>query len=153
TAVEAADRVTRSLVGARRIVAVLETRPQIADPDEPAAEPPYRVGLDDPHSGLHVEPGRLLGLVSADPDDSAAVALRLGRMTTDDQVSLGGTRLADLPLRTVRRRVLVSEAEPRLFTGPLRTELDPWGRSVDEGALLAAVDVAAAGDVLEALPE
>jgi ABC-type multidrug transport system fused ATPase/permease subunit len=153
TAVEAADRLTRSLVGARRIVAVLETRPQITDPAHPADEPPYRVALDDPHSGLHVEPGRLMGLVSADPDDSAAVALRLGRMTTDDEVSLGGTRLADLPLRTVRRRVLVSEAEPRLFTGVLRAELNPWGSARDDAALLTALDVAAAGDVLEALPE
>jgi ABC-type multidrug transport system fused ATPase/permease subunit len=153
TAVEAVDRLTRSLVAAKRIVAVLETRPQISDPAHPADEPPYRVALDDPHSGLHVEPGRLLGLVSADPDDSAAVALRLGRMTTDDEVSLGGTRLADLPLRTVRRRVLVSEAEPRLFTGLLRAELDPWGGARDDVALLTALDVAAAGDVLEALPE
>jgi ABC-type multidrug transport system fused ATPase/permease subunit len=95
----------------------------------------------------------MLGLVSADPDDSAAVALRLGRMTSDDQVSLGGTRLADLPLRTVRRRVLVSEADPRLFTGVLRDELDPWGDVRDDAALLTALDVAAAGDVLEALPE
>ncbi len=153
TAVEAADRLTRSLVGARRIVAVLETRPEIGEPAQPADEPPYRVALDDPRSGLHVEAGSMLGLVSADPDDSAAVALRLGRMTSDDQVSLGGTRLADLPLRTVRRRVLVSEADPRLFTGVLRDELDPWGDVRDDAALLTALDVAAAGDVLEALPE
>ncbi len=153
TAVEFADRLTRSLVGAKRIVAVLQTQPLITDAARPADEPPYRVAVDDPRSGLHVTPGTLLGLVSADPDDSAAVALRLGRMTTDDEVSLGGVRLADLPLRTVRRRVLVSEAEPRLFTGPLRAELDPWGRSPEDATLLAAVEVAAAGDVLEALPE
>ena len=48
---------------------------------------------------------------------------------------------------------MVSEAEPRLFSGVLRDELDPWGGAADEGALLAAVDVAAAGDVLDALPE
>ncbi len=153
TAVEAADRLTRSLVGARRIVAVLQTTPEITDPAVPAAEPPYGAALDDPRSGLHVEPGTLMGLVSADPDDSAALALRLGRMTADDEVSLGGTRLADLPLRTVRGRVLVSEAEPRLFTGRLRDELDPWGRAADDLAVLTALDVAAAGDVLEALPE
>ena len=32
TAVEAADKVTRSLVGARRIVTVLSTRPALDDP-------------------------------------------------------------------------------------------------------------------------
>jgi ABC-type multidrug transport system fused ATPase/permease subunit len=153
TAVEAADKVTRSLVGARRIVAVLRTVPAIPEPAHPAAEPPLHVALADPSSGLHVAAGLLTGVVSADPDESAAVALRLGRLTDDDRVTLGGTRLADLPLATVRRRVLVSEAEPRLFTGELRAELDPWGRVGDDAAILAGVGVAAAHDVLEALPE
>jgi ABC-type multidrug transport system fused ATPase/permease subunit len=153
TAVEAADKVTRSLVGARRIVAVLTTVPEIPEPADPAAEPPLHVALEDPSSGLHVRAGSLTGVVSADPDESAALALRLGRLTDDDRVTLGGTRLADLPLATVRRRVLVSEAEPRLFTGELRAELDPWGRVGDDAAILAGVGVAAAHDVLEALPE
>ena len=153
TAVEAADRLTRSLVGARRIVAVLETRPEIGDPAQPAVEPPYRVALDDPRSGLHVEPGSMLGLVSADPDDSAAVALRLGRMTGDDQVSLGGLGWPTCRCGPYVAGSLVSEADPRLFTGVLRDELDPWGDVRDDAALLTALDVAAAGDVLEALPE
>ncbi len=153
TAVEAADKVTRSLVGARRIVAVLTTVPEIPDAADPVAEPPLHVALDDPSSGLHVRAGTLTGVVSADPDESAALALRLGRLTDDDRVTLGGTRLADLPLETVRRRVLVSEAEPRLFTGELRAELDPWGRVGNDAAILAGVGVAAAHDVLEALPD
>ena len=153
TAVEAADKMTRALVGAKRIVAVLVTEPEIPVPAQPADEPSYRVPLSDPRSGLHVTPGTMVGLVSGDPDESAAVALRLGRLVDDDQVTLGGTRLADLPMATVRRRVLVSEAEPRLFTGGLREELDPWSGTVDDDALFAALDVASAGDVLEALPE
>ena len=36
-------------------------------------------------------------------------------------------RLADLPWRSVRRRVVVVETDPRLFTGTLRDELDPSG--------------------------
>jgi ABC-type multidrug transport system fused ATPase/permease subunit len=153
TAVEAADKLTRSLVGARRIVAVLRTEPEIGDPAVPAGEPPQQVPLRDPRSGLVVEPGTLTALVSADPDDSAAIAHRLGRLTDDDRVALGDTRLRDLPLATVRRRVLVSEAEPRLFTGTLRDELDPWEVGRGDADLLAAVHVAAAEDVLDALPE
>jgi ABC-type multidrug transport system fused ATPase/permease subunit len=95
----------------------------------------------------------MLGVVSADPDDSAGLAMRLARMVADDEVRLGRVRLAELPLGSVRRRVLLSEAEPRLFTGRLRDELDPWGTASGDAALLDAVDVAAAGDVLEALPE
>jgi ABC-type multidrug transport system fused ATPase/permease subunit len=153
TAVETADKMTRSLVGAKRIVAVLKTTPEIPEPSQPADEPPYLVPLEDATSGLTVTPGRMLGLVSADPDESAEIALRLGRMVDDPGVVLGGVRLADLPLATVRRRVLVSEAEPRLFTGNLRDELDPWSDTPDDAALATAVDVAAAGDVLDALPD
>ncbi len=164
TAIEAADKVTRSLVGARRIVAVLATEPEIADPVVSASEPPLQSTLSDPGSGLTVEPGTMTALVSADPDDTAAIAHRLGRLvsgTESDQVTLGGTRLRDLSLATVRRRVLVSEAEPRLFSGVLRDELDPWAastgqgteRSGDDRRLTAAVHVAAAEDVLDALPE
>lgn len=153
TAVEAADKMTRALVGARRIVAILRTEPTIADPPMALAEPPHDVPLADPVSGLVVEPGTMTAVVSADPDESAAIAHRLGRLTDDDRVNLGGTRLRDLPLATVRRRVLVSEAEPRLFTGGLRDELDPWARSAGDADLLAAVHVAAAEDVLDALPE
>jgi hypothetical protein len=154
TAVEAADKMTRALVGAKRIVG----RPgdRAGDPGPGRSRPSSRrtrVPLSDPRSGLHVTPGTMVGLVSGDPDESAAVALRLGRLVDDDQVTLGGTRLADLPMATVRRRVLVSEAEPRLFTGGLREELDPWSGTVDDAALFAALEVASAGDVLEALPE
>jgi ABC-type multidrug transport system fused ATPase/permease subunit len=153
TAVETADKVTRSLVGARRIVAVLRTRPDITDPRTTADEPQRGVPLHDGLSRFTAEPGLFTAIVSADPDESAAVAHRLGRLTSDLGVSLGDVHLADLTLATVRRRILVSEAEPRLFTGVLRDELDPWGRTAGDADLMTAVHVAAAEDVLDALPE
>jgi ABC-type multidrug transport system fused ATPase/permease subunit len=45
----------------------------------------------------------------------------------------------------------VSETDPRLFTGTLRDELDPWGDH-DDATILAALAVASGDDVLEALP-
>ncbi|MGH8969483.1 MAG: ABC transporter transmembrane domain-containing protein [Actinomycetes bacterium] len=153
TAVEAADKMTRSLVGARRIIGVLGTTPQIADPDRPAPTPPVGATLADARSGLVVQAGRLVGLAGPDPDDTAAIAHRLGRLTDDHGVTLGGIPLSRLPRRTVRRRVLVSEAEPRLFTGALRDELDPWGGAGGDAAVLDALHVSAAQDVLDALPE
>jgi ABC-type multidrug transport system fused ATPase/permease subunit len=59
--------------------------------------------------------------------------------------------IADLPLATVRRRIVVSEIDPRLFTGSLREELDPHGIHDDE-AILSALMVASGEDVMEALP-
>jgi len=66
-------------------------------------------------------------------------------------VTLGGVDLRDLPLEVVRGRVLVSEHDPRLFTGRLADELDPTG-SAPPAKVLAALHTASAEDVLEALP-
>lgn len=153
TAAEAVDKVTRALVGARRMLDVLTVERQVADPEAPVAEPPPNVPLVDGRSGLVVEPGLLTCLVSAAPDETAAIADRLGRFGDDDGVSLGDVRLGDLSVEAVRRRIVVSEADPLLFSGSLRSELDPWGRAADDDEILAAVSVANAEDVLEALPD
>jgi ABC-type multidrug transport system fused ATPase/permease subunit len=152
TAAEAVDKITRAFVGARRMLDVLQVEPHVADPEHPAPEPPPGVPLADGRSGLEVEPGLLTCIVSAQPDDAAAIADRLGRFGGDDRVVLGGVGLAELPLATIRRRIVVSEADPVLFSGTLRSELDPWGRAGDDEEILRAIHVAAAEDVLEQLP-
>src|SRR5262245_60740196 len=151
TAAEAVDKMTRSFVGAQRMLDVLAIEPAVHDPEDPAEEPPAGVPLTDPESGLIVEPATFTALVSSEPHETALVAERLGRFV-DDGVALGGTRLADMPLATVRRRIVVSEADPVLFAGALRHVLDPWRRA-DEGELEAAIAVANAEDVVDALPE
>jgi ABC-type multidrug transport system fused ATPase/permease subunit len=153
TAIESADKFTRSLVGAARIIDVLVTQPEISEPKSPATPPPVGSVLADALSGLTVEPGLMTGLVGSDPAETAAIAERLGRLVEHDGVTLGDVPLEALPLDTVRHRILVSEAEPRLFTGTLRDQLDPWDRAVDDGDVLEALRVAAADDVLEAMPE
>jgi ABC-type multidrug transport system fused ATPase/permease subunit len=154
TAAEAVDKVTRAIVGARRMIAVLDVEQHVDDPAEPASEPPVGAAITDPLSGLVVHHGELLGLASADPGETAAIADRLGRFGGEDGVLLGDVRIADLPVATVRRRIVVSEADPVLFAGTLRSELDPWGRaSGDDQRILEAIDVANAEDILDALPE
>jgi ABC-type multidrug transport system fused ATPase/permease subunit len=154
TAAEAVDKITRSVVGAKRMLAVLGVDRDIAEPESPVAEPPPGVPLVDPRSGLIVEPGQLIGLVSSTPTEAAAIADRLGRFGEDDGVALGDVPLAALPTETVRRRIVVSEADPVLFSGTLRSELDPWGRvDGDDEQLHAAIAVANAEDVVETLPE
>jgi ABC-type multidrug transport system fused ATPase/permease subunit len=153
TAAEAVDKITRSVVGARKMLAVLDVERQVADPNDPEAEPPPGVPLRDERSGLVVEPGRLTALVSDRPEEAAEIADRLGRFGDDDGVLLGDVPLSALPVEVVRRRVVVSEADPVLFSGTLRAELDPWGRSSGDEEILDAIDVADARDVLEALPD
>ncbi len=155
TATEFIDRFTRAHIGAGKLIQILEVEPDHRD--EPSAasavEPPADAVLVDERSGVTIEPGRFTAVVSARPEDTAALADRLGRFGTDVAgVTLGGVPVLDLPLATVRRRVVVSENDPRLFTGTLRDELDPWGRHDDE-QILTALSVASGEDVLEALAD
>jgi ABC-type multidrug transport system fused ATPase/permease subunit len=154
TAAEAVDKITRSFVGARRMLGILEVKREITEPVRPAEEPPDGAPLRDLGSGLLVEPGKLVGLVSAKPDEAARIADRLGRFRDDDGVVLGDVPLADLPIEAVRRRIVVSEADPIIFSGTLRSELDPWSRVDGEDEKIhSAIATANAEDVIETLPE
>ena len=151
-AAEAVDKVTRALVGAQRMLAILRIEPLVAEPEAANAEPQPGAALVDERSGLVVEPGMLTCVVTETADEGARLADRLGRFADDGPVTLGGVPLETLPVEAVRRRVVVSETDPLLFSGPLREELDPWGRASDE-QLLEAIAVANAEDVLDSLPE
>src|SRR3954447_244636 len=78
TAAEAVDKVTRALVGARRMLDVLAVERHVTDPASPAPEPRPAVPLVDERSGLVVEPGLLPCVVSAQPDEAAELADRIG---------------------------------------------------------------------------
>jgi ABC-type multidrug transport system fused ATPase/permease subunit len=162
TATEFADRATRAHIAARKIIRVLSTRPDTSDETRETTtplgeigdrgEPAFGVPLTDPASHVTIAPGRLTAIVSARPEESSALADRLGRFgRTRTAVRLDGVAIADLPMATVRRRIVVSEVDPRLFTGSLRGELDPHGIHDDE-AILSALHVAGGEDVMEALP-
>ncbi len=175
TASEAIRVVTRAVVGARKIIRVLSVPVAGADdPADPAPAPGPGEELVDEASGVVVRPGRITALVSADPDETARIALRLGRLgpsrrAADDDaagdgtdgsgaadaplsgVRWGRTLLHELALRDVRGRVVVAESTPHLFTGRLADELDVRG-GADRDALLAAMTVADAADVLDSVP-
>ena len=148
TLTEAVDKGTRALVASRRLAALLSCQPALDDGGTSAA-PDGPAPLHDARSGLLVRPGALTAVVAADPAEATAVAQRLGRYVDDGEVRLGATPLPALPLAEVRRRVLVVDQSPLLFSGPLREELGP-GRP--DAEVRAAVDAACATDVLDALP-
>jgi len=151
TSAEAVEKITRSFVGANRMLRVLAVDRLVGDPADPLPEPPPGAALSDPRSGLTITPDGLTCLVSASPEETNALADRLGRLVDVSGVMLGDTPLDRLPLEIVRRRVLVSEPDPLIFSGTLRSELDPWSRANDD-EISTAIEVAAAEDVLVALP-
>jgi ABC-type multidrug transport system fused ATPase/permease subunit len=151
TVTEFANKLVRARVSAARVCRVLALQSDHQDPEHPAASPPWGAPLADARSGLQVRSGTLLALVSEDPDETSALADRLGLCApeSDDDVTLGGVPLTALTREEVRRRIVVSDAGAALFSGPLGARLDVSGA----GDLDRALDTASAHDVLEALPE
>jgi len=148
---EMIDKVTRGHVAARRVVALLRLRPEFTDPARPAAAPRPGGDLVDPESGLVVPAGRLTVLATATPADAVRVTDRLGRYT-DSEATLADVPLRDLPLETVRERILVADNDARLFSGELRAELDPHGRA-DDATVAAALAAASATEIVDGLAD
>jgi len=94
-----------------------------------------------------VRPGEITAIVAADPAEAARIADRLGRYA--EGATLDGVPLAEFSLAAVRERILVADNDARLFSGPLRADLDPTGGD----QLPAALQAAAATDIIEALPD
>ncbi|WP_129339702.1 ABC transporter ATP-binding protein [Cellulomonas endophytica] len=155
SATETLGAATRAHVGAGKVVAVLRIAPATGT-GRGAPLPPPGAELVDEASGLVLRPGRVVALVAADPDASAAVATRLGRFDDAAEaatpVRLGGVPLRELDLAALRERVVVAEAAPHLFSGALAHELDPRG-TADRSGLLAALAAADAQDVLDSTPD
>jgi ABC-type multidrug transport system fused ATPase/permease subunit len=155
TLTEAADMAVRGHVAASRVVRILGQVPDVAEPARPRPGPPAGASLHDPQSGLTTRNGELLGVAADSADEAVALADRLGRygQLTEAGPELNGTPLADLPVRVVRSRILVATTDAHLFGGPLAESLSAAGPDGgDEEALLAALRVASAQDVLDALP-
>ncbi|MGW0483743.1 ABC transporter ATP-binding protein [Nonomuraea sp. NPDC003214] len=147
TLTEAADKLTKGHVAARRVVRILSIEPEVTGGSGASAGGVLR----DSYSGVTVQPGRLTALAASSPEDAAAIADRLGRYS-DGDVTFGPAELATLPLDEVRERILVADNGARLFTGPLRDELDVRGGASAERVRQALHD-ACAEDIVEALPD
>ena len=151
TATEYANKFIRARVAARRVCHVLSLTPDVTDPEHPAPSPPVGSSLYDVRTGLRVRAGSLTAVVSEQPDESSALADRLGMTAAevDDDVRLGDVPLTSLCRDEVRRRILVSDTGATLFSGRLAERIDVTGT----GRVREALDTASADDILEALPQ
>jgi ABC-type multidrug transport system fused ATPase/permease subunit len=153
---QSANVMTTAYVSADRVARFLRLEPQITGPESAVAgagenvpEEARAAGalLADADSGLAALPDGLLGVVCADTLDAGMLAERLARFADSGRPTLGGVRLADLPVAWLRRRILLSRNEDRLFRGPLSTELTAPGQDIDVARLTAAMHAAAAEDL------
>lgn len=130
----AIQQYTRAWVGVKKMTRVLSVDPLVDDSRVPGADGPdegakvdwSEATLTDVTSGITVHPHRMTALVCEDPDVTAAIARRLGRVEDADEVILrvGGTDAREIPVEEVRRCVHLCEAQAQLFAGSLRDEVD-----------------------------
>jgi ABC-type multidrug transport system fused ATPase/permease subunit len=153
TAIDYVIMSTRAYVGASRVLRIMAVEPTVTDPEHPLAWPLRLVRLEDRASGLVLERGQLVGLVTETPDDAAEQVDRLGRFVRDtDGVVVNGAAIDTYALADVRSQIVVSEIEPRLFSGELRFELMPHGL-IDDERILQVLTATSSLDVLDALEE
>jgi ABC-type multidrug transport system fused ATPase/permease subunit len=153
TVTEAAHKWTAARVASARVVTVMTLDRTFDEGDEEDATtvPTSRAGeITDPVTGLVVAPGKLTAVVTDDPDASDVLIDRLGRYRESDVV-LDGTPMEDLPLPTVRERVLVQDKDPMILSGAAEDLFDiPRTGRVDVDS---ALTFASALDVVDALPD
>jgi ABC-type multidrug transport system fused ATPase/permease subunit len=153
TAVDYVIMSTRAYVGAGKVLRILAIQPTVSDPEIPVAWPARVTTLEDRRSGLVLEHGRLCALVTDLPDDAAAQTDRLGRFNADDDdVFVNGVAIASYAIDDVRSHIIVSEIEPRLFSGELRFELMPHGL-IDDERIYQVLQATSSLDVLDALED
>ena len=138
---------TRALVGARKVLAILTIEPPLTDAANASPWPTHASTLRDPDTGVTLARGTLYGLVTETISEASELANRLGRFV-ESAAALDDTPLHQLPLDEIRRNIVVSEIEPRLFSGELRRELDPHDQRTD-AEIRSALATASALDVLD----
>jgi ABC-type multidrug transport system fused ATPase/permease subunit len=155
--IEGTYDISRGLVAARRIVAVLNLTPDLEDPgaDGPAATERHTESqheLFDPESGLVVPAGRVSAVACARGADAVAIFDRLGRYV-DSAARWGTTPLSSLPLAEVRDRILVAGNDAEIFSGSLREIVSGRHRDSADAKITEAMRIAHAGDIIDSLPD
>lgn len=130
---------TRSLVSARKAIAIFEQRPPWRDPAQPVALD-GSASLHDSASGLTVGAGRLTVVVSAVPEQSAALADRLGRYLPADTEPVPAEGEEGARGRAARQARAARARERARIAA-----LDEERAGNDWGVTLGGVDLARAG--------
>lgn len=138
TFVEFALKWIRSVVSARKAIAVLSQRPPWVEPEHPQAFPSMAPIVDEA-SGAVFEPGRLTMVVSAVPDDSAALANRLGRYLPSDE----GTLVSDEIPEELKGRAARRERSRRTAQREEQARRDQERARLAWGVTVGGVDLGA----------
>lgn len=130
TMFEMAQKWVRGLVSARKTIALLAAELPWTDG---VREMPARPALHDLESGVRVEPGEFLVVVSADPDSSAALADRLGRYLPTVHAGHEEAESEDELKGRAARRARAEKERRRIEAARTDAEVAerPWGVTAD----------------------
>ena len=107
---ELAQKLTRAMVSARKAIAIFEHQPPWINADAPRALPEHG-DLVDEETGFVAREGQLTIVVSAVPEDTSALADRLGRYLTTDVEPISQDIGEGVKGRAARRARAEREAE------------------------------------------
>lgn len=146
-----------SVASGGRISRFLHTSPLVSGGEVVPPRTPSSLVFDNVEagslSGLHltVSPGRLVALVSDDPDVGDTVMRLLHGTAAPErgQVSLGSYALSELSLDARRDAMLVNDHHADLFEGTIHDAIDP-GRRLSPEQLAELLAASAATDVVAA---
>ncbi len=134
---EFAQKWVQGLVAAQKTMSLLAADVPWRTSGRPV---PAGASLRDQQSGVIVRPHRMLGIVSADPDASAALADRLGRyLPESDAEQSDDPELSGRARRSARRERLAARAARAAVDAELAAK--PWGVTAD-GVDYAQLDIA-----------
>ncbi len=152
--IEGANQITRALVSADRVTALLNTKAPDRSTRGMIAGPLDGAHLVDTVSGLGLPPSTLMAVACARSADAELLAHRLARFEESDggDVRLGEVSLSSLPIPIVRSRVLLARNIDRFFAGSLRHEIAP-SRAVAAEDVANALRIACATDIIAPLPD
>lgn len=104
---------------------------------------------------LHVDPGQTLAIVGATGSGKTTLASLVPRLqdVTGGSVRVDGTDIRELPVNEVRNLVSVSFEDPILFSTSVAENVSMGAPGVDDDAIWQALEITAAKDFVERLPE
>ena len=157
-----------TLTAARRIFALIDTKPTVADPARPATPNGHDLTLSDvsltypggarpvlaPLS-LSIPLGTRLAIVGASGAGKSSLADLLVRFRdpTTGTIRLGGVDLRDLDRETLRRHILLVPQRPHLMTATLAETLRLGAPDASDAALADALAAAQLEAFVAALPQ
>lgn len=157
-----------TLTAARRVFALLDTGPTVADPAHPATPNGFDLTLTDvslafpgaaqpalaPLS-LSIPQGTRLAIVGASGAGKSSLAELLVRFRdpSGGNIRLGGVDLRDLDRETLRRHILLVPQRPHLMTATLAETLRLGAPDASDAALADALAVAQLTTFVAALPQ